>query len=163
MSTLRNTAVCKQPNLLMWSFWEGGGEKGTISFFEVQFFEGIRRDSFISHIEVDCVEKTEYEICPSGQSVSTNFATDCIICSFSEALFTSLFFQRVEDLSHSFDNWGKIMTSVLMITIYWYSFILDYRMNANIRRNFILRTNRKKRNNLAITRWAKHMLEKKNS
>ena len=62
------------------------------------------RDNFISHIEVDSVEKTEYEICPSGQSVSTNFVTDCIICSFSEPLLTSLFFQTVEDLSHSFDN-----------------------------------------------------------
>ena len=54
------------------------------------------------------------------------------------------------------------MTSVSMITICCkYNFILDYRTNENIRRNFILRTNRKKRNNLAITRWAKHMLKKK--
>ena len=54
------------------------------------------------------------------------------------------------------------MTSVSMITICCkYSFILDYRTNVNIGRNFILRTNRKKRNNLAITRWAKHMLKKK--
>ena len=144
------------------TFQEGGGEKGTILFLEVDFFEGIRTDSFISHIEVDCVEKTEYEICPSGQSVSTNFVTDCIICSFSEPLFSSpSFFQRVEDLSHSFDNWGKIITSVSMIMICCkYSFILDYRTNVNIRRNLVLRTNRKKRNNLAITRWAKKQLKR---
>ena len=37
------------------TFQEGGGEKGTILFLEVDF---------ISHIEVECVEKTEYEICP---------------------------------------------------------------------------------------------------
>ena len=41
------------------------------------------------------------------------------------------------------------MTSVLMTTIGCkYSFILDYRTNVNLRGNFILRTNRKKRNNL---------------
>ena len=39
------------------TFQEGGGEKDTIFLFEVDFFEGIRRDSFISHIEVDSVEK----------------------------------------------------------------------------------------------------------
>ena len=71
----------------------GGGDKGTIFFFEVDFFEGIRRDSFISHIEVDSVENNMKYV-PQGK-VSQLILWSIVLSVHFQSLYLLLsFFKR---------------------------------------------------------------------